>query len=96
MTRAAAIEEIQNPTGGAGLRYEVKRHIERTYAYAIISAGPGENQTTEFIRVDNITKGYTKDHLDRELKCKMGNGCTDVVAIELENPDNSNHTSPEQ
>ena len=31
-----------------------------------------------------------------ELKCKLGSGFTDVVAIELKNRDGSNKTSPEQ
>ena len=31
-----------------------------------------------------------------ELKCKLGSGFTDVVAIELNNPNGSNKTSPEQ
>ena len=31
-----------------------------------------------------------------ELKCKLGSGFTDVVAIELKNPNGSNKTSPEQ
>ena len=62
----------------------------------IISAGLGENQTTDFSRMDNKAKGYTKGQPDLELKCKLGNGFTDVVAIELKNPNGSNKTSPEQ
>ena len=31
-----------------------------------------------------------------ELKCKLGSGFADVVAIELKNPNGSNNTSPEQ
>ena len=62
----------------------------------IISAGLGENQTTDFIRMDSKAKGYTKGQPDLELKCKLGNGFTDVVAIELKNPNGSNKTSPEQ
>ncbi len=62
----------------------------------IKAAGLGENQTTDFIRMDSKAKGYTKGQPDLELKCKLGNGFTDVVAIELKNPDGSNKTTPEQ
>ena len=93
---AAAIERIRNPTGETELHYKVKKHIETTYPYVIISAGLGENQTTAFIRMDSKAKGYTKGQPDLELKCKLGNGFTDVVAIELKNPNGSNKTSPEQ
>ena len=95
-TPAAARHRIQNPTGETKLHYEVKKHLETTYPYAIISAGLGENQTTDFIRMDNNAKGYTKGQPDLELKCKLGSGFTDVVAIELKNPDGSNKTSPKQ
>ncbi|MFM7982869.1 MAG: Bro-N domain-containing protein, partial [Candidatus Fonsibacter sp.] len=57
-TPAAAIELIRNPTGETKLHYKVKKHIETTYPYVIISAGLGENQTTDFIRMDNKAKGY--------------------------------------
>ena len=93
---AAAIQRIQNPTGETKLHYKVKKYIETTYPYVIISAGLGENQTTPFIRMDSKAKGYTKGQPDLELKCKLGNGFTDVVAIELKNPNGSNKTSPEQ
>jgi len=95
-TPAAAIQRIRNPTGERELHYRVKKYIEKTYPYVIISAGLGENQTTDFIRMDSKAKGYTKGQPDLELKCKLGNGFTDVVAIELKNPDGSNKTSPEQ
>jgi hypothetical protein len=95
-TPAAAIHSIQNPTGETKLHYNVKKYIETTYPYVIISAGLGENQTTAFIRVDSKAKGYTKGQPDLELKCKLGNGFTDVVAIELKNPNGSNKTRPEQ
>ena len=65
-----------------------------TYPYVIISAGLGKNQMTDFIRMGNNAKGYTKGQPDLELKCKLGNNLTDVVAIELNNP--SNKTRPEQ
>ena len=95
-TPAAAIQRIRNPTGETELHYKVKKHIETTYPYVIISAGLGENQTTDFIRMDSKAKGYTKGQPDLELKCKLGSGFTDVVAIELKNPNGSNKTSPEQ
>jgi len=95
-TPAAAIERIRNPTGETKLHYKVKKHIETTYPYVIISAGLGENQTTAFIRMDSKAKGYTKGQPDLELKCKLGSGFTDVVAIELKNPNGSNKMSPEQ
>ena len=95
-TPTAAIQRIQNPTGETELHYKVKKHIETTYPYVIISAGLGENQTTDFIRMDSKAKGYTKGQPDLELKCKLGSGFTDVVAIELKNPNGSNKTSPEQ
>ena len=74
----------------------MKKYIETTYPYVIISAGLGENQTTPFIRMDSKAKGYTKGQPDLELKCKLGNGFTDVEAVELKNPNGSNKTSPEQ
>ena len=80
---------IRNPTGETKLHYKVKKHDETTYPYVIISAGLGENQTADFIR-------YAKGQPDLELKCKLGSGFTDVVAIELKNPNGSNKTSPEQ
>ena len=46
--------------------------------------------------MDSKAKGYTKGQPDLELKCKLGSGFTDVVAIELKNPNGSNKTSPEQ
>ena len=95
-TPAAAIQRIRNPTGETELHYKVKKHIETTYPYVIISAGLGENQTTDFIRMDSKAKGYKKGQPDLELKCKLGSGFTDVVAIELKNPNGSNKTSPEQ
>ncbi len=95
-TPAAARHRIHNPTGETKLHYKVKKHIETTYPYVIISAGLGENQTTDFIRMDNTEKGYTKGQPDLELKCKLGNGFTDVVAIAIKNPDGSNKPSPEQ
>ena len=74
----------------------MKKHIETTYPYVIISAGLGENQTTDFIRMDSKAKGYTQGQPDLELKCKLGSGFTNVVAIELKSPNGSNKTSPEQ
>ena len=59
-TPAAAIQRIRNPTGETELHYKVKKHIETTYPYVIISAGLGENQTTDFIRMDSKAKGYTR------------------------------------
>ena len=59
-TPTAAIQRIRNPTGETKLHYKVKKHIETTYPYVIISAGPGMNQTTDLIRMDNQAKGYTK------------------------------------
>ena len=44
----------------------------KPYAYVIISAGLGENQKTDFIRMDSKAKGYTMGQPDLELKCKMG------------------------
>ncbi|MFM7982497.1 MAG: hypothetical protein ACKPKO_24565 [Candidatus Fonsibacter sp.] len=61
----------------------------------IISAGLGENQTTDFIRMDNKAKGYTKGQPDLALKCKLGSGFTDVVAIELDTPSGPNNVGPE-
>ena len=96
MSHDQAINKIKNPTGETKLHYKVKSYIARKYPHVIISAGQGENQTTEFQRMDAKAKGYTKGEPDMELKCKLGNGYTDVVAIELKNPNGSNSTSPEQ
>ena len=54
---AAALQRIQNPTVERKLHYKVKKYIEKTYPYVIISAGLGENQTTDFIRMDSKAKG---------------------------------------
>ncbi|MFM7984187.1 MAG: Bro-N domain-containing protein, partial [Candidatus Fonsibacter sp.] len=89
---AAALQIIQNPTGERKLHYKVNKYIEKTYPDVITSAGLGENQTTDFIRMDSYTKGQP----GLELKCKLGSGIRDVVAIELKNHDRSNKTSPEQ
>ena len=86
MSHEDAVNKIKNPTGETKLHYKVKSYIARKYPHVIISAGQGENQTTEFQRMDAKAKGYTKGEPDMELKCKLGNGYTDVVAIELWNP----------
>ena len=52
-TPTTTIERIRNPTGETKLHYKLKKHIETTYSYVIISTGLGENQTTDFIRMDN-------------------------------------------
>ncbi|MFM7985150.1 MAG: hypothetical protein ACKPKO_38110 [Candidatus Fonsibacter sp.] len=52
-TPTATIQRIQNPTGERKLRYKLKKYIERTYPYVVISAGLGENQTTDFISMDS-------------------------------------------
>ena len=96
MSHDEAVNKIRNPTGETKLHYKVKAYIARKYPNVIISAGQGENQTTEFQRMDAKAKGYTKGEPDMELKCKLGNGYTDVVAIELKNPNGSNWTTPEQ
>ncbi|MFM7985386.1 MAG: Bro-N domain-containing protein [Candidatus Fonsibacter sp.] len=88
-TPATAIERIRNPTGETKLHYKVKKHIETTYPHIISSAGLGENQTTDFICMDNKAEGYTKGQPDLELKCKLGSGFTDVVAVELKTPTSS-------
>ncbi|MFM7983465.1 MAG: hypothetical protein ACKPKO_29485, partial [Candidatus Fonsibacter sp.] len=62
----------------------------------IISAGLGENQLTNYMRMDSSKKGYTKGHPDLELKYKMTNGYIDVLALELKNPDESNGLSDHQ
>ncbi len=46
--------------------------------------------------MDAKAKGYTKEEPDIELKCKLGDGYTDDVAIELKNPNGTNCTTPEQ
>ena len=46
--------------------------------------------------MSNKAKGYAKGQMDLELKCKLGSGFTDVVAIEFKNPTGDNKTSPEQ
>ena len=96
MSHDETVHKIRNPTGETKLHYKVKSYIARKYPNVIISAGQGENQTTEFQRMDAKAKGYTKGEPDIELKCKLGNGYTDVVAMELKNPNGSNCTSPEQ
>ncbi len=96
MSHEEAVHRITNPTGETKLHYRVKAYIARRYPNVIISAGQGENQTTEFQRMDAKAKGYTKGEPDLELKCKLGNGYTDVVAIELKNPNGSIWTTPEQ
>ena len=96
MSHDEAVNKIRNPTGETKLHYKVKAYIARKYPNVIIAAGQGENQTTEFQRMDAKAKGYTKGEPDIELKCKLGNGYTDVVAIELKNPNGSNWTTPEQ
>jgi hypothetical protein len=96
MSHEDAVSKIKNPIGETKLHYKVKSYIARKYPHVIISAGQGENQTTEFQRMDAKAKGYTKGEPDMELKCKLGNGYTDVVAIELKNPNGTNSTSPEQ
>ncbi|MFM7983009.1 MAG: Bro-N domain-containing protein, partial [Candidatus Fonsibacter sp.] len=46
-TPAAAIQRTHSPTGERKLHYNVKKHIETTYPHVVISAGLGENQTTD-------------------------------------------------
>jgi prophage antirepressor-like protein len=96
MSHEEAVHRITHPTGETKLHYIVRAYITRKYPNVIISTGQGENQITEFQRMDAKAKGYTKGEPDLELKCKLGNGYTDVVAIELKNPNGSNRTTPEQ
>ena len=62
----------------------------------IISAVLGENQTTDCVRVGSKATCYTKGQPGPELKRKLGNGFTYVVAIKPNNPNGSNKTTPEQ
>ncbi|MFM7989660.1 MAG: hypothetical protein ACKPKO_61140, partial [Candidatus Fonsibacter sp.] len=48
-----------------------------------------------YTRLDSWHKGYERGTRDIELKCKLGE-YTDVVAIELKNPDKSNKLSDDQ
>ena len=89
-------KQKRNPTGETKSHYKVRAYIGRKDPDVIISASQGENQTTEFQRMDAKAKGFTKGEPDMKLKCKLGNGYTDVVAIELKNPNGSNWTSSEQ
>ena len=73
MSHDEAVNKIRSPTGETKLHYKVKAYIARKYPNVIISAGQGENQTTEFQRMDAKAKGYTKGEPDMELKCKLGN-----------------------
>ncbi len=46
--------------------------------------------------MDAKMQGCTKREPNMELKRKLGDGYTEVVAIELKNPNGCNWTSPEQ
>ena len=84
------LNAVNKPKGESKLHYDVVSYIRRKYPDVIISAGLGENQVTEFMRLDSQKKGYTKGELDIELKCKLENGYTDVFVIELKNPNGKN------
>ena len=47
-------------------------YITRHYPHVLITPGLGENQITQFGRLDSKAKGYRKGHRDLELKCKDG------------------------
>ena len=63
---------------------------------AVITSGLGDNQITHYTRLDSYRKGYEGGVPDIELKCKLEHGSTDVVAIELQNLDQSNTSSIDQ
>ena len=90
-----ALRRIRNPRGETKLHYDVVSYIKRNYPHVVISAGLGECQITHFARMDSKLKGYTKGEPDLELKCKSGDH-TDVVAIELKNPNGTNQLSIQQ
>ena len=86
---------LNNPTGENALHYAVVLHIRKRYSNVILTSGLGENQITHYTRLDSWNKGYERGTPDIELKCKLGE-YTDVVAIELKNPDKSNKLSDDQ
>ncbi|MFM7982294.1 MAG: hypothetical protein ACKPKO_23540 [Candidatus Fonsibacter sp.] len=78
-----AQDRVNSPKGENKLHYEVVEHIKIIYKDVIISAILGENQLTNYMRMDTSKKGYTKGKPDLELKYKMTNGYIDVLALEL-------------
>ncbi|MFM7988272.1 MAG: hypothetical protein ACKPKO_54060, partial [Candidatus Fonsibacter sp.] len=71
--------KANNPTGENVLHYAVVNHIKKRYPHVILTSGLGENQITNYTRLDSHNKGYEKGTPDLELKCKFGE-YTDVVA----------------
>ncbi len=69
------------------------KHIRAKYPDIITIAGFGEYQEYDYQRMDACLKGYNGGQPDITLLKKLNNGFTDVVAIELKNPNGSNITS---
>ena len=92
---AEALRKINNPRGETKLHYDVVSYIRRNYPHVLITPGLGENQITHFSRLDSKAKGYRKGQPDLELKCKDGDR-TDIIIIELKNPNGSNSLSIHQ
>ncbi len=78
--------QLNNPTGERKLHYKVIRHIQQQHPCVIIIPGLGENQSTEFKRIDSHLKGYTSGQPDIILLSKYGS-YTDVICIELKCPE---------
>ena len=90
-----ALRRIRNARGETKLHYDVVSYMKRNYPHDVISAGLSECQITHFARLDSKLKGYTRGEPDLELKFRSGDH-TDVVVIELKNPNGSNQLRIQQ
>jgi prophage antirepressor-like protein len=82
--------------GETKLHYQIITHIRNKYPDIITIAGLGEYQEYDYQRMDAYLKGYNGGQPDITLLKKLKNGFTDVVAIELKNPNGYNITSVKQ
>ena len=82
--------------GETKLHYRVVNHIRKKYPDILTIAGLGEYQEYDYQRMDAYLKGYHAGQPDITLLKKLKNGHTDVVAIELKNPNGSNELSIKQ
>jgi prophage antirepressor-like protein len=82
--------------GETKVHYQIIKHIRTKYPDIITIAGLGEYQKNDYQRMDAYLKGYNGGQPDITLLKKLNNGFTDVVAIELNNPNGFNMTSLKQ
>jgi len=96
-TGSYSFDQVKQMAKGENrLQYRVIEHMKDKYPDVIILPGLGEYQDREFLRIDASLKGYIGGQPDIILLRKLSSDFTDVMAIELKNPNGSNWLSEKQ